>query len=622
MGRAGVCSLLGFALALGQIAPAFAQGGPGAAALTSQTFSLSRDEYAACQARDEASFRQALEELTLKGLRIGLRDVDYRAVVAEDWRRAAMDEILDKQVDIAVAEVREETSWTNLLRSIASEETAKALATSVAERVYKSEPVKRGIEDLATGVGRALAKRIEFATADTAEPARQCMQAFLGPRYGTTVARVFSREAGKEYALDSSRGGADVGPSSVLKEGAGGITGAIILIVRRQLQNMVARMGSRLVGSVLARVVGAVAGGVGLVLIAKDIWDFRNGVLPIVATEMKARATKDKVQEELARAIQEQIGDNTKEIAGRTAERIVEIWQEFRRAHAKVLALAEADPRFKAFTEEVKPEALARLDEVVGLVAQREGDDAVLKRLADGSLAEAVNRLPASGMDIARETRSLQTALSWWRLAGDDLDKVVEAEIPRLAKPDQYTKASLTRLLAVADRTAVQRLAPLSPTTRAALFDLDPGQLRQLARALDDAQMTSLAGYLTGLDKSASARVLSAVAVTPAKMQLLARPAVLAGITASRDQSAAVGMMLRSDTVPDPFIVLEHVRYVTDGRVAPRLLWEKHPVAVGSVLALMLLVLVMLKRMVLGRRPKVIVQRVESPAAPPIKTRT
>ena len=34
----------------------------------------------------------------------------------------------------------------------------------------------------------------------------------------------------------------------------------------------------------LGRLVSVVAGGVGLVLIAKDIWDFRHGVLPIIAT--------------------------------------------------------------------------------------------------------------------------------------------------------------------------------------------------------------------------------------------------------------------------------------------------------------------------------------------------
>jgi nitrogen regulatory protein PII-like uncharacterized protein len=198
--RRGIAALTALSLLPAQAAPVQAQSAllPQTPAITSQTITLSREDYAACQARDEASFRQALEDLTAKGLRVGLRDVDYVAVVREEWRRLGLDDILDRQVDVAIGEVKDETSWANLLRSIASEETAKALATGVAERVYKSEPVKRGIEDLASGVGRALGKRIEFATADTAEPARQCMQSFLGPRYGATVARVFSRDAYRE----------------------------------------------------------------------------------------------------------------------------------------------------------------------------------------------------------------------------------------------------------------------------------------------------------------------------------------------------------------------------------------------------------------------------------------
>ena len=120
-----------------------------------------------------------------------------------------------------------------------------------------------------------------------------------------------------------------------------------------------------------------VAGGVGLVLIAKDIWDFRHGVLPIIATEMKSKETKDKVREELAKSIAEQIDDSIKEICDKTAERVVEIWLEFRRAHAKVVELADRQEGFKRFLDTVKPDDLPRLDEVVALVLASEGEAGV-----------------------------------------------------------------------------------------------------------------------------------------------------------------------------------------------------------------------------------------------------
>ena len=603
------------------------------AQITTSSGIMSRTEYEACQARDEAAFRKAIEDLTYKGLRVGLNGVDYNAIVQEEWRRLEFDALLDKQVDIAVNEVREETSWASLVKSIGSEEQAKTLATAVAERVYKSETVKKGLEQLANGVGRALGKRIETATTDTAEPAMQCMQAFLGPRYGNTVARLFSRDAGKEYQVDPSKSGADVTTGAVLANSAGGISGAIILLVRRQMAGMASRIGSRVVGSVVSRLVGAVAGGIGLVLIAKDIWDFRNGVLPIVATEMKAKATKDKVQEELARAIQEQIGDNVREISVRTADRILEIWHEFKRAHAKVLDLASAHPAFKQFLEQLKPDALARLDEVVAMILPKEGDIGVLTRLDNGTLNEAVNRMPAQALDIARDTRSLETGLAWWSLAGNDIERVIESDMHRLTTPGSLTKATFTRLIGLNDKVAISRLAGLPADTRQTLFELDTSELRKLGHALDTSELQSLAGYLTGVDKASSARILRAVAQTPSKMQVLSRTSVRNGIVASSDQAAAVGMMLKADGLPDPFAALEHARLVTDGKVSPILLWEKHPFFVGALALMALSLLLMVRRLLFGRRQKVIVQKVaarptdeargtkRASNAPPIKTR-
>ena len=156
-------------------------------------------------------------------------------------------------------------------------------------------------------------------------------------------------------------------------------------------------------------------------------------------------------------------------------------------------------------------------------------------------------------------------------------------------------------------------------TSGETLFELDAKELRNLGRALDEKELGSLAGYMTGLDKGAGTRLLQAVALAPAKMQVLARTSVREGIIASKDQSAAVGMMLASDTVPDPWQVASHVRNVMDGKIAPILLWEKHPAFVGTAVALALMILLMFKRLIFGRRPKVIVQRVES-HAPPIRS--
>jgi len=571
---------------------------------------ISRAEYEACQARDEQGFRRAVEALTLKGLETGLANLDYRAIVADEWRRGNLDDIIDRQVDDAIGQVRDESSWFQLWSSLASRERAQELATTAAERVYRSDAIKKAIEGLAAGVGKEIGKRIELAVLDTAGPATQCMQAFLGRRYGATVAGVVSSDAGKEYSIDPAKAGAQVTTGQVLSESSGGIAGTVVLVVRRQLSNMAARIGQRVIGSILSRLVSVVAGGIGLVLIAKDIWDFRHGVLPIVATEMKSKPTKDKVRDEIAKTISEHIGESLKEISDKTAERVVEIWLEFRRAHAKVLEFADRNEAFKRFLDTIRPSDLPRLDEVVALVLASEGEAGVTKRLADGTLNISVTTLPPAALDIAREARSLETAFKWSAVAGNSLPKVVEYEIHRRTTPDTFTKAGLQRLLGLEDRVAITRLAALQPAARESLFELDSSALVRLARNLEETQLESLSRYLTGLEKGPAQRILSAVAQAPARMAELSSPRVRDAIIASRDQSAAVAMMLQVASVPDPGAVIAHTRLVLDGRISPILLWEKHGIVLAAAAVLALMLLLILKRLLFGTRPRVVVQHV------------
>jgi hypothetical protein len=563
---------------------------------------LSKADYEACQARDETAFRAAIEAISVRALKAGIAKVDYRAVVGDAWRRGGLDDIIDKQVDKATDEVAQETSWSNLMQSLANQQKAQQLATAVAERVYRSDQVKGALEELALSVGNEVGKQIEFAGQDATEPTLACLKAFVGSRYGTTVARAAGGDASKEFSVDTGKAAAEISPGAVLRESSGGIAGAAILLMRRQLANMAERVGARLVGSVLARVVSTVAGGIGVVLIAKDIWDLRHGVLPIIATEMKSRENKDKVQDELANTFSEQIASHVQEIAAATAGRVVDIWRDFRSAHAQALDLAERNERFKTFLDQLKPEALPRLDEVVSLIRGAEGEAGLLKRLGDGTLNEAVNVLPPPAMEIARETRSIDTALKWTALAGSQLPKVVELSLYRRTSPDNLTKGTLDRIIGLDDTLAIQRLTGIDAGARDTLFELDDKDLKSLAHSLTESELATLSRYLTGLSKEPRERVLRAVAANPALMQSLASDRVRVAVVASADQSAAVGMMLRMDSGLDPNAIMEDVRLVTDGRVSPVLIWEKHPLAAVAGLMLILIVLLMLRRLFFPKR--------------------
>lgn len=586
--RRPIAAVVAFAMTVAQVAPVLGQ-------------PLSKEDYEACQARDEATFRTAIQGISVRALQSGIANVDYRAAVGDEWRRVGMDEIIDKRVDLAVEEVRKETSWANLLQSLASQQKAQDLATAVAERVYRSDQIKEALEQVAIGVGHQIGRQMEFASQDAAEPALACLKAFVGARYGETAARAVVGGAGKDISLDPAKGTAEMSPGAVLRESGSGIAGAAVLLMRRQLANMAARVGQRIVGSVLARLVSVVAGGVGLVLVAKDIWDLRNGVLPIIATEMKSKENKDKVQEELAKTFAEQITGHVQEIGAATADRVVEIWRDFRSAHSEALGLAERNPKFKAFLDALSPSTLPRLDEVVALTLASEGEAGLLRRLDDGTLSTAINTLPAPAMEIARETRSIDAGLKWSALAGEDLPKVVELSLYRRTSPDQLSRAALQRLLALGDQLATVRLASITPDARDTLFELNDNDLKNLARSLTETELSSLAQYLTGLQQEPREKVLRAVAANPAVIHSLSSERVRHAVVSSADQSAAVTMMLRRESGLDVDAIAEDLRLVIDGRVSPILLWEKHPAVIIGLGFLALILLLLLRRLLFAR---------------------
>ncbi|MEO1207205.1 MAG: hypothetical protein AAFV45_12835 [Pseudomonadota bacterium] len=567
---------------------------------TANTANLSKDEYAACQSQSEEGFRQAIEAITLTGLQEGLGTVDYNAIVADEWRRADVDRILNQRVDIAVAEVRKQSSWGALLQSLAYQKQAQKLATEVAERVYRSDAMKTALEIMATGVGRQVGERIDYASADAADPAAQCVRAFLGNRYGSTVADAVTSDTTANLQGQEEQGGADVAPGSVLKQSGGGVAGVAILLIRRQLANLARSVGQRLVGSILARLVSVVAGGVGVVLIAKDIWDLRYGVLPIIANEMKAAGTKEKVREEIANAMKTQIEAQVGTIARQTADRVVEIWRNFKTAHAKALEFAERDTSFRSFLDGLRADELGRLDEVVSLTLAREGENGVFNRLSDGTLRQAVRQLPDTAMQIARETQSIDTALRWSTVAGSKLEEVVEFGIYKDARPQDFTSTSLNRVFALNDRVAITRMAQLKSAARESLFELDPDKLRGLARSLTVDELSTLASYLTGLDQAPRARVLNAVAAAPGKMQILASQRVRNAVVASADQSAAVEMMLRNQKLFDPAATWQDLQKGLDGQISPILVAEKHPLSIAAAIAALLVLLLMLRRLFAG----------------------
>ncbi len=556
-----------------------------------------------CQVDDEAAFRAEIDKITAETLSKSLAEVDYAAVVTDEWRKLYMDEFLDRRVAAAVDEIKEESGFLDLLKTLTSKEATQKLTTTVAERVYRSEEMKAAIERLVTEVGKTLATRIELGALDAKLPAVACVRDFLGPRYGSSISLMVSEDTGTAFDISPETGAAEVGGTDVALSAKGLIAGTVVIIVRRTLANMARRVGQRVVGAVLGRLVSVVAGGVGLVLIAKDIWDMRHGVMPIIEAEMKSEDTKTNVKAELSSAISEQLGQHLSEVSAATADRIVGLWHEFRQAHTKVVELAERFPNFKAYLDSVGRESLPRVDRIVGLILAKEKEAGVVRRVDDGTLDEAVKRLPETALALATDLQSLQAAFDWKALAGDDLEQIVSLELHRVADPAKLTRAGLSGLLALGDPVTIRRVASLPDLVRDQLASLPADRLKTLTVNLGANEMSTLADYLQRLGPTARSRFLEAVSVDPGRMQTFAKGHVARAVLGSRDQVQAIDMTLGSAAVLDWPVIKRDFGQVIAGDVHPLLLWETHRIAaVIGVFALLLLLLVLRRLLAVPRR--------------------
>jgi len=108
---------------------------------------------------------------------------------------------------------------------------------------------------------------------------------------------------------------------------------------------------------------------------------------------------------------------------------------------------------------------------------------------------------------------------------------------------------------------------------------------------------------MSALTPMAAKSLLGAVAENPARMRWLTSTRVREAILSSRDQAAAVKMMLRSSEILDLGEFVNDVDLIRSGTVSWQLLLARYPGALSIIGAIGLAMLLLLWRAVLGRRP-------------------
>ncbi len=595
------------ALVLGSISP------PPAAYAQTQPLQGARDPAPApspaqCRELNDEDIRAAIGTITEQRLKRELSGLNYAALVQTYWTRTNMDRRIDERVDIAIREVRAGTGWLDRAYSTISREQAEKFAVAVAEKTYDSDSFRAAIADLTTAIGEDIGSRLERAAASASDPAIACMRLALEARYGGAIAQTFEQQSAQTLDAATRTGAAPITTGDLVLESGQSIAGLMLVMTRRMIARMVAQMGRRLAGAIATRIVSSFTGLLGLALIVKDVIEAGEGVFPLVEERMKSDESKKLIKTEIAQAIAGFVGENIETIAEDTASNMFAVWQAFQQRYELLLSLADASSAFSDFLRQREPEELARTGEIVELVVAQEGRSGVLARLENGSLKTALDTLTIDGIEIARQARSLDTGLAWAQLAGARAGEVLRFNVYSRIAPDQITARELDALLSVDDARAIFRLAALPGTARERLLRLPPAQVRGLASRLDEDELLALARYQGELSASAARALLDGVAADPQRMARLARPGLQTAVLASRDEAAAIDMLLNPGGSFSLFGLASSFGKVRDGQVEPRVfveayLWTMFVAAAGG-----LILLLVLFRLIRGRRTTIIVK--------------
>jgi hypothetical protein len=561
-----------------------------------------------CSSLSDSEVQEKIHALASAGLKTELEAINYVELVNTYWSKTNAASRIDSAVDAAIAAVRADTSWFDRAYSKYSPNSAERYAKAVADKAYNSDVFKSAVESLATAVATDAGTRIEQATKKLSNPVLECVQAALHSRYGAAVAQAFTTDALKKIETTNATG-VSIGTTDFVLQHPDAISGVLVIVTREVVAKIAQSIGSRIAGVVASRLVGLIAGGIGIALIAKDVYEAGDGIFPVIAEQMKSDKTKAVIKDEIGKSLQADITTQAGAIADQAADRIYSLWTDFKQKYYRLFALGSKDPGFleylKSFTSFEKVGKLAQLTDII---YASEGEPRIFARLADGSLNKALVDLDDNGLKIAAEQKSLEKALQWTAAAGDALPQAVESGLYRWLSPEEVTPETLRKILSLNDKNAIARLANLDRGARDAILSLPADLTQKFVLRLNAGQLAAFADYKRNLQPAAAKRLLGLANEDPDIMQALSGEGLRHAVIGSRDQLAALNMLVHENASLLSYgRIVKDAELVRDGAVGYRVFWERYWLSIVVAGFVLLVLLSWLRRLVFGR-PQVIIR--------------
>ena len=194
--------------------------------------------------------------------------------------------------------------------------------------------------------------------------------------------------------------------------------------------------------------------------------------------------------------------------AGLTAESILrepgllpklKVSENFQTKFPGVLTLSERNQNFKVILNDTGVDEMEKLSNLVAVAVDSLTPVKLATAIESGQI-ERIFALPEAALVILKEKKDPALVLAWADLAGEEVEKVVETELYRVASPPDFSGfEALNKVLTVEDPAAIRKLMQLHQIERVVLLGLETVRARSALIALSMEDLSWLALFLAEL---------------------------------------------------------------------------------------------------------------------------
>lgn len=472
-----------------------------------------------CEQIEEARLRDELNRITQEVFAEEQGRLDLTTLVKDKWDETGMDAAVDSTVRAAVANVRRETPWWELIQSNWHAATAKRLATRVAARAFGSKSFRASFDRLSEEIADELNSEIHVITVKSASSALLCVEEFIGESFSQTMAEVLKSQILAKVDVT----GDDLDTEArdfveVLEQHPNLLSGVAVIVVTQIAKQLAQKMAGTIIGQVATRVLGKVVASaiplvgwiIGGVLIVWDVINAREGALPQIEKSLQEENAKASIREKITIEVSGVMEEEFPRLGRSIADDVFSLWRGFRVRHDRVLELAEANPSFRSILDYSTVGDVEKLAELLAVADATLQPEKLAEMIRTGQF-ERIFSLPVEAYAILSvgEVRDevwdpVELVLAWAELAGEEDDNiivgVVKTELYQIALPSEFNeRETLERVLDLEEPIAIKELMRLSEAKRAALLRLTTAQTKWTLTVLTAEEIDWVVAYLLEL---------------------------------------------------------------------------------------------------------------------------